>query len=130
MAIHKFVRMMSCGEAHPHVFGDGSTARDYTYVDDIVDGVVQAIDRCDGYEIYNLGESATTTLSELVALIGEALGLEPVLERLPLQPGDVTITYADVTKAKTELGYDPKTPVREGLARFVEWYREHMEPAG
>lgn len=122
MAIHKFVRMIHEGTPIPF-FGDGETRRDYTYVDDIVAGVVASIDHCEGYEIYNLGESATTSLSELVAMIGEVCGREPVLERLPLQPGDVKITYADVSKARERLGYRPTTPVREGLERFLDWYR-------
>ena len=122
MAIHKFVDLVHKGKPIPF-YGDGSTRRDYTYVDDIVDGVVKALDRCAGYEIYNLGESATTSLAELVRAIGEATGIEPVLDRQPMQPGDVLVTYADVSKARAKLGYDPRTPVREGLARFVAWYR-------
>jgi UDP-glucuronate 4-epimerase len=124
MAIHKFVRLALSGRPLPF-FGDGSTRRDYTYIDDIVDGVTRSIDRCAGYEIYNLGESATTSLAELVALIGEACGVELKLERLPPQPGDVEITYADVSKARARLGYAPSTPVRLGLERFVAWYREN-----
>ncbi len=122
MAIHKFVANCLAKKSIPF-FGDGSTRRDYTYVDDIVDGVVRSIDRCQGYEIYNLGESATTSLSELVSMIGEACHVEPVLDRQPMQPGDVLITYADVSKAKRMLGYDPKTPVREGIEKFVRWFR-------
>jgi len=122
MAIHKFVDAVHRGKPIPF-FGDGSTRRDYTYIDDIVDGVLRAIDRCKGYEIYNLGESQTTSLSELVRLIGEATGKEPVLDRQPMQPGDVLVTYADVSKAREQLGYDPRTSVREGLERFVRWYR-------
>jgi len=125
MAIHKFVRHALSGRPIPF-FGDGSTRRDYTYIDDIVDGVLRAIDRCEGYEIFNLGESQTTSLAELVKLVGEACGVEPRLERLPPQPGDVSITYADVTKARERLGYAPRTPVRAGLARFVDWYRETL----
>ncbi|MCB9916178.1 MAG: GDP-mannose 4,6-dehydratase [Planctomycetes bacterium] len=123
MAIHKFVRKTLRGEPIPF-FGDGSTRRDYTYIDDIVDGVVRSIDRCEGYEIYNLGESQTTSLAELVDAIGEACGRAPVIDRQPMQPGDVVVTYADVTKARERLGYAPQTLVREGLARFVAWYRE------
>jgi UDP-glucuronate 4-epimerase len=123
MAIHKFVAACLAGRPIPF-YGDGSTRRDYTYVDDIVDGVVRALDRCEGYEIYNLGESQTTSLAELVSMIGEACRKEPVLDRQPLQPGDVLITYADVSKAKARLGYDPHTAVREGIERFVRWYRE------
>ncbi len=123
MAIHKFVRMMLRGEAIPF-FGDGSTRRDYTYIDDIVDGVVRSIDRCEGYEIYNLGESQTTSLSELVKGIGEACGVEPVIDRQPMQPGDVIVTYADISKARQKLGYAPATLIPAGLERFVAWYHE------
>ena len=123
MAIHKFVRHTLEGQPIPF-FGDGSTRRDYTFVDDIVDGVVRSIDSCEGYEIYNLGESETTSLSELVGMIGEACGREPVLDRQPMQPGDVIVTYADVSKAKAKLGYKPSTSVRDGIERFVAWYRE------
>jgi len=125
MAIHKFVRMTLQGEPLPF-FGDGTTRRDYTYVDDIIDGVVRAIDRCEGYEIYNLGESRTTSLDELVGLIGEACGRAPELDRRPMQPGDVLVTYADVSKAREKLGYDPHTTVAEGLERFVAWYRSEF----
>ncbi|MDP6540245.1 MAG: SDR family NAD(P)-dependent oxidoreductase [Planctomycetota bacterium] len=123
MAIHKFVRAVLAGEPIP-VFGDGSTRRDYTYVDDIVDGVVRAVDRCEGYEIYNLGGSQTTSLGELVDLVGRACAREPIVAREPMQPGDVVITYADVSKACERLGYAPTTPVPVGLARFVDWYRQ------
>lgn len=122
MAIHKFVRMTLEGKAIPF-FGDGSSRRDYTYIDDIVDGVVRSLDRCEGYEIYNLGEATTTSLAELVDLIKEACGVEPILDRQPNQPGDVPITYADVSKAREKLGYKPSMTVREGLKRFVAWYR-------
>ncbi len=122
MAIAKFTKALLEGEAIPF-FGDGSTRRDYTYIDDIVDGVVAALDRCEGYEIYNLGESATTTLTELVQGLERALGCKAKLDRQPNQPGDVPLTCADVSKARTKLGYRPKTPVADGLARYVEWYR-------
>ncbi len=121
MAIHAFTRKILGGEPVPF-FGDGSTRRDYTYVDDVIDGVVRALDRCDGYEIYNLGESATTSLQELVDLLGVVCGKKVVLDRQPLQAGDVAITYADVAKARERLGYRPMTPVREGVERFVAWY--------
>ncbi len=123
MAIHSFVRKCLAREPIPF-FGDGSTRRDYTYIDDIVDGVVRALERREGYEIYNLGESQAVSLAELVRMIGEVTGVEPLLDRRPLQPGDVLVTYADVTKAKRDLGYDPRTSLREGLLRFLEWYRE------
>ena len=127
MAIAKFTRMVLEGRPIPF-FGDGSTRRDYTYVEDIVGGVVAALDRCSGYEIYNLGESATTTLAELVRQIGELCGKEPILDRQPMQPGDVLVTYADVSKARRQLGYDPRVPVAEGLRRYVDWVRG--TPAG
>ena len=122
MAIAKFVRACLAQKPIPF-FGDGTMRRDYTYIDDIVSGVVRALDRCAGYEIYNLGESATTSLSELVALVGEACGAAPILDRQPMQPGDVLVTFADVSKAKAQLGYAPSTSVKAGLARYVEWVR-------
>jgi UDP-glucuronate 4-epimerase len=122
MAIAKFTRAILAGRPIPF-YGDGSTRRDYTYIDDIVDGVVAALDRCAGYAIYNLGESATTSLSELVGILGELCGRTPILDRQPLQPGDVPLTCADVTKARAELGYTPRVPVSEGLRRYVEWCR-------
>jgi len=123
MAIHKFVKNVLEDRPIPF-FGDGSTRRDYTYVDDIVDGVVKAIDKPHGYAIYNLGESRTISLSELVELIGEVTGKKPRLDRQEMQPGDVPVTYADVSRARAELGYDPRTDVREGLERFLAWYLE------
>ena len=105
------------------MFGDGSTRRDYTYIDDIVDGVVRAVEHCSGYQIYNLGHSSPVTLSEMIAEIGHALGKQPMVKRRPEQPGDVKQTYADVAKAKRELGYEPRTPFGEGLRRYVEWRR-------
>lgn len=123
MAIHKFVRMTLRGEPIPF-FGDGSTRRDYTYVDDITSGVVRAIDRCRGYDIFNLGESETTSLADLVTQVGEACGREPQIDRQPMQPGDVLLTHADISRAREHLGYAPSTLIPEGLARFVAWYRE------
>lgn len=122
MAIHKFVRAAFEGQAIPF-YGDGSTRRDYTYIDDIVDGVVRSLDRCAGYEIYNLGESRTISLAELVEAIGQATGKKLLLDRQPMQPGDVLITYADVSKARSKLGYEPRTALEVGLERFVAWYR-------
>jgi len=127
MAIHKFVRAVHEGRPIPF-FGDGSTRRDYTYIADIVEGVLRSLDRCSGYEIYNLGESRTVSLSELVAAIGKACGREPVLDRQPMQPGDVLVTYADVSKARARLGYAPSVALEEGLERFVEWYRGQDRP--
>ena len=125
MAIHKFTDLLARGEAIP-LYGDGSSRRDYTYIDDILDGVVAALDLAPDFEILNLGGAETTALSDLVRWIAEELGVEPKIDYLPNQPGDVPITYADVTKAGRLLDYSPQVPIREGLARFVAWYkREH-----
>jgi UDP-glucuronate 4-epimerase len=123
MAIHKFTDLLARGHAVP-LFGDGSSRRDYTYIDDIVDGVVAALDLAPGFEIVNLGGAETTALSDLVHWIAGELGVEPRIDHLPAQPGDVPITYADVAKAGRLLGYSPKVPIREGLRRFVAWYLE------
>jgi UDP-glucuronate 4-epimerase len=108
-------------------FGDGSTRRDYTYIDDIVAGVVAALDRDYGYEVINLGNSRPIELNRFIELVEEAVGRKAVIEELPMQPGDVRQTYADITKAQRLLDYDPRTPFEQGLTAFVEWYREHRD---
>ncbi|MEO8504627.1 MAG: NAD-dependent epimerase/dehydratase family protein [Acidobacteriota bacterium] len=123
MAIHKFTDLIARGEIVP-LYGDGSSRRDYTYVDDIVDGILAALDLAPGFEILNLGGAETTALIDLVRWIGEDLGVEPRIEFLPDQPGDVPITYANVSKAKRVLGYAPKVHIRDGVRRFVSWYRQ------
>lgn len=129
MAIHKFTDLLARGEAIP-MYGDGSSRRDYTYVDDIVDGIVASLDLSPGFEILNLGGAETTSLRELVETLASELAVTPRIDYLPDQPGDVPITYADVSKAHRLLGYSPKVPIREGLRRFVAWYREeHPAPA-
>jgi UDP-glucuronate 4-epimerase len=120
MAIAKFASLIERGEELP-VYGDGTTRRDYTYVDDILDGLVRAIDKCAGYEIYNLGESRTVELRELVDLLSKAIGKPAKTRRLAPEPGDVPITYADIRKAKTQLGYNPTVPIEEGIRRYVAW---------
>jgi UDP-glucuronate 4-epimerase len=122
LAIHKFARLIEESKAVP-IYGDGTMERDFTYIDDIVNGVVAAIDRCEGYHIYNLGESRPISVNDLVERIEEALSKKAEREHLPLQPGDVERTYADVTRAVEELGYEPRTTIEEGLGRFVEWLR-------
>ncbi len=122
MAIHKFTRAIDLGE--PLTFyGDGSSRRDYTYVADIVEGVVAAAQRSEGFTVYNLGTSMTTSLSELVSLIESRLGRKAVLDPRPEEPGDVPLTFADTTKAERELGYRPTVSLPDGLTEFVEWYR-------
>lgn len=123
LAIHKFTRLIEAGEPIP-VFGDGSMMRDHTYIDDIISGVIAAIDRCEGYAIYNLGESEPVSLSDLITAIESALGKKAKIKRKPVPPGDVKKTYADVSLARAELGYRPTTHLAEGLAQFVAWYRE------
>ncbi|MBM4143645.1 MAG: NAD-dependent epimerase/dehydratase family protein [Lentisphaerae bacterium] len=125
MAIYKFTDLIERGAPVPF-YGDGSTARDYTYYTDIIAGVEAAIDRDLGFEIINLGESRTTTLAALVAIIERALGKPAGIHPLPLQPGDVLLTCADVSKARRLLDYNPSTTVEEGVARFVEWYRRRQ----
>ncbi|MEW6745590.1 MAG: GDP-mannose 4,6-dehydratase [Planctomycetota bacterium] len=122
MAIHKFTRLIEQGEPVP-MFGDGSSERDYTYVDDIMDGVVKALDRGRGFGIYNLGESKTVALRALIDRIARCLGREVRIERYQDQPGDVPRTCADVSRARRDLGYDPRIDLDEGLRRFVVWYR-------
>jgi len=127
LAIHSFTRKMAAGEPIP-MFGDGSAERDHTYVDDIVQGVVAATDWAAqggaAWEVANLGESRTVRLDRLIELIGDALGVKPKIERLPRQPGDVQRTCADITRARRLLGYQPATPVEEGIPRFVRWFKE------
>lgn len=122
LAIHKFTAAIHCGQTIPQ-YGDGSTRRDYTYIDDIVQGVAGAL-RYDGpaFDIFNLGENQTTTLSELILEIEKALGKKAVIERLPEQQGDMPLTAADITKARQLLGYNPQTKIRDGIPKFVEWY--------
>ena len=127
LAIHKFARLISAGRPIP-VFGDGTTRRDYTYVDDIIAGVRAAMDyEASDYEVFNLGESRTVELRELISLLEKELGREATIERKPTQPGDVPQTFADISKARRLLGYDPRTPIEEGIRRFVEWFKGNDE---
>lgn len=124
LAIHKFARLMTSGEPIP-VFGDGSTRRDYTFIDDIISGVRAAINYDDTkYEVINLGESRTVELRELIALLERELDLKADIQSQPPQPGDVPQTFADIEKAKRLLNYDPQTPIEEGIQKFVSWFRQ------
>jgi UDP-glucuronate 4-epimerase len=127
LAIHKFARLIEEGKPIP-VYGDGTMMRDFTYIDDIINGVVAAVHRCTGYEIYNLGESRPISVNDLITELEIALGRKAVKTYLPLQPGDVDRTYADVTRAERDLGYKPSTDIRTGLARFVAWLRNEHDP--
>lgn len=123
LAIHKFTRLIQEGKAVP-VYGDGSSKRDYTYIDDIIDGVAASLRTELSYEIINLGESKTIGLLEMVSLLEERLKKKASIEWLPVQPGDVPITCANIAKARKLLGYHPKTNIMEGIGKFVEWFIE------
>ena len=126
LAIHKFAKLISSGKPIP-VFGDGTTRRDYTYVDDIIAGVRAAIDYdTSDYEVFNLGESRTVELRELISLLEKELDSNAIIDRQPSQPGDVPQTFADIQKARRLLGYNPQTQIEEGIHRFVEWFRNEM----
>jgi UDP-glucuronate 4-epimerase len=122
MAIHKFAQLMAAAKEIP-IYGAGDSRRDYTYVEDIVSGVLGAIDANPQFEIINLGESQTTTLLELVRHLENALGLKALLRFLPNQPGDMEVTYADISRARRLLGYNPQKPIREGIRLFAEWFK-------
>ncbi len=130
LAINKFTRLMLENKEIP-MFGDGTTSRDYTYIEDIVDGIKKACEYCinnnNVYEIINLGNSSPVTLKEMISTIGQALCVEPKIKQLPMQPGDVERTYADISKAKNLIGYEPKTTFEEGIKKFVSWYKENKE---
>ena len=125
LAIYKFAKLITAGLPIP-VFGDGSTARDYTFIDDILDGIMACTERRLGYEIFNLGESQTVELNRLIGLLESALGKKAVIERRPMQPGDVPLTYADISKARAKLGYEPRVLIERGLPLFVEWFQRNI----
>jgi UDP-glucuronate 4-epimerase len=123
LAIRKFATLIAAGKPIP-VFGDGSTARDYTFVSDTVDGVIAATKKEFGFEIFNLGESETVKLSRLIELLETALGKKAVIDRKPMQPGDVPVTFADISKARAKLGYAPKIKIEPGIKLFADWFRK------
>jgi UDP-glucuronate 4-epimerase len=122
MAIHKFTRLLASGQPVEQ-YGDGSSARDYTYVSDIVEGIVKALERCAGFRVWNLGGSHTTRLDELLRKIARGLGVDLDAEVKPMQPGDVDRTWADIRRAKQELDWSPKVDFDRGLELFLEWFR-------
>jgi UDP-glucuronate 4-epimerase len=122
MAIHKFTSLIYQRQPIP-LYGDGSSSRDYTFISDIISGVRAAMSRDFGYEIINLGNSSPIQLKELVRLIEDALGLKARIDFQPPQSGDVTRTYADISKAQKLLGYHPQVPIEEGIALFVDWFK-------
>jgi UDP-glucuronate 4-epimerase len=125
LAIHKFAKLIHAGQPIP-VYGDGSTERDYTYITDIVDGMIACTQKKFKYEIFNLGESQTVKLSRLIALLESALGKKAIIDRQPAQPGDVPRTCADLSKARALLGYNPRVKIEEGIPKFVDWFRQNQ----
>ncbi len=130
LAINKFTRLMLEDTEIP-MFGDGTTSRDYTYIDDIVDGICKSCDYVlnnkNVYEILNLGNSSPISLKEMIEVIGKVVDVQPKIKQLPMQPGDVERTYADISKAKLIIGYEPKTSFIDGISNFVKWYRNNKE---
>jgi UDP-glucuronate 4-epimerase len=126
LAIHKFTRLIHFGKPIP-VFGDGSTARDYTYVSDIVDGVIAVTKKEFGYQIFNLGESQTVRLTYLIEVLEKAIGKKALIDRQPPQPGDVPITYANIAKARSLLGYTPGIKIEAGVPLFLEWFQKTVQ---
>jgi UDP-glucuronate 4-epimerase len=124
LAIAKFATLIERGEPVP-MFGDGTTQRDYTFVADIVDGIIRSIAHCRAHHLYNLGNSQPIALAAMIDALGQALGKSPRIQHLPEQPGDVRMTCADITRAESELGYAPRTPFRDGLKAFVAWFRSN-----
>jgi UDP-glucuronate 4-epimerase len=123
LAVRKFATLIATGKPIP-VFGDGGTARDYTFVSDTVDGVVAATKKESGFEIFNLGESETVSLGRMIGLLEAALGKKAVIDRQPLQAGDVPVTFADITKARSKLGYNPQVKFEQGIKLFADWFRK------
>lgn len=126
LAIHKFTDLIWSGKPVPF-YGDGSTARDYTYIDDIVNGIYLSLNNIGGYQIYNLGGSQTTDLKTMVESIEKILGKSAILKKLPVQMGDVTVTYADISKARKQIGYNPEIPFSKGIVLFVDWFLKNVK---
>jgi UDP-glucuronate 4-epimerase len=122
LAIHRFARQMLRAEEIP-VFGDGSAERDYTYVGDLVDGILRALDRAEGFHVYNLGRGEPFTLNETVSTLERVLGVRARRNSLPVQAGDVPRTWASIERARSELGYDPHTSLEDGIREFADWLR-------
>jgi UDP-glucuronate 4-epimerase len=123
LAIYKFATLIAAGKPIP-VFGNGGTARDYTYVTDTLEGIIACTKKEFGFEIFNLGESETVKLSRLIELLEAALGKKAVIDRQPMQPGDVPITFADISKARAMLGYQPQVKIEQGIKLFAEWFKK------
>ena len=124
LAIHKFTKKIISGESIP-VFGNGSSRRDYTYIDDIIQGIQLAINNLTSFEIINIGESRTINLLDLISLIENEVEKKAIIDYLPFQPGDVEMTYADISKAKQLLNYNPTFKIEDGIKKFVDWYKKN-----
>ncbi len=125
LAIYKFAKLIDAGKPIP-VFGDGSSARDYTFVSDTVDGVMACTQKEFGFEIFNLGESETVRLDRLIGLLEAALGKQAIIDRQPSQPGDVPLTFADISKSRAKLGYNPRIKIEQGITLFIDWFRRNQ----
>jgi UDP-glucuronate 4-epimerase len=123
LAIRKFTELLHAGKPIP-VFGDGSMERDYTYITDTLDGIIACTKKEFGYEIFNLGESQTVTLNRLIELLEAALGKKAVIDRQPVPPGDVPITFADISKARNRFGYNPQVKIEQGIKLFADWFQK------
>jgi len=121
LVIYKFAKLISAGKPIP-VFGDGSAARDYTFITDTLDGIIACTQKEFGYELFNLGESQTVKLDYLIELLEKSLGKKAMIDRQPVQPGDVPITFADISKARAKLGYHPRVKIEQGIPKFVDWF--------
>lgn len=125
MAIHKFTRLI-CEQKPIQMYGDGGSERDYSYIDDVMEGIIGAVDKKFDFEIFNLGNSKTIKLKKLIELISSKLGQKPKIEMVPDQPGDVPITFADIARAKKMLGYNPKVSIELGIKKFIQWYDDNV----
>ena len=123
MAISKFTKLIYENKIVP-MYGDGSMERDFTYIDDVIDGILKALRNIGGYRLYNLGESHRIKIIDLINLIGMTLNKKVKIENKPLQLGDVKKTYADITRAKNEIGYNPVTKIEVGIKKYIEWFLE------
>ena len=129
MAIHKFVRLMHAGDEIEQ-YGDGESSRDFTYVSDIVDGILAARRLCRGFQVWNLGGSSPISLHRLIGLLGRELGVSPRVRRLDRQPGDVERTWADTSRAREDLAWAPRVDLEDGVRRFVEWFHARRSAGG
>jgi UDP-glucuronate 4-epimerase len=128
LAIRKFATLIDSGKPIP-VFGDGSTARDYTFISDIIEGIIAATKKEFGFEIFNLGESETISLGRMIELLEVALGKKAIIDRKPFQLGDVPVTFADISKAREKLGYNPRVKFEQGIKLFAEWFQKSHSDA-